>query len=199
MGCIEASKESARQWHQKLEGPSEHFARRIRALACHYQIFEHLPKERRGGIKNSQSVMKNKAVLCTSCAWLIQQKKGSVTPGNFQKGINEVILPSLSIFPSRPPCEWTARQWLIKLGWQHTKIKKGVYIDGHERADVVSYRQNVFLPKMLEYEHWMTKHEQVGDKLQHIAPTLGAGERELIPEFHDETSFHAFEHKTTFW
>ena len=45
----------------------------------------------------------------------------------------------------------------------------------------------------------MAKYEQVGDKLQCIAPTLGAGKRELIPEYHDETSFHAFEHKTTVW
>lgn len=85
------------------------------------------------------------------------------------------------------------------MGWQRTKIKKGVYVDGHERADVVSYRQNTFLPKMLEYERRMAKYEQIGNNLQHIAPTLEAGERELIPEFHDETSFHAFEHKTTVW
>ena len=83
--------------------------------------------------------MKNEAVLRASRTWLIQQKKGSVTPVKFQKGINEVILPSLNIFPSKPLCERTACRWLIKLGWQHTKIKKGVYIDGHEHADVVSY------------------------------------------------------------
>ena len=131
-GRIEASKEIALQWHQKLEGSSEHFARRIRGLARHYQIFEHLPKEKRGGIKNSRSVMKNETVLRASRAWLIQQKKGSVSPGNFQKGINEIILPSLNIFPSKPLCERTARRWLIKLGWQRTKIKKGVYVDGHD-------------------------------------------------------------------
>ena len=45
LGRIEASKEISRQWDPKLEGSSEHFACRIRALACHYQIFEQLPKE----------------------------------------------------------------------------------------------------------------------------------------------------------
>lgn len=152
LGHIKASKEIAWQWHQELEGSSIYFACQLWALAHHYQNFEHLPKERQGGIKNSKSVMKNEAVYCASCAWLIQQKKGSVTPGNFQKVINGVILPWLKIFPSRPLCEQTPCQWLIKLGWQHTKIKKGVYVDGHEHADVVSYCQNIFLPKMLEYE-----------------------------------------------
>ena len=45
----------------------------------------------------------------------------------------------------------------------------------------------------------MAKYEQVGDILQRIAPMLGPGEQELIPEFHDETSFHAFEHETNIW
>ena len=52
---------------------------------------------------------------------------------------------------------------------------------------------------MLEYERQMVKYEQVDNKLQHIAPMLRAGKRELIPEFHDESSFHAFEYRTTVW
>ena len=43
LGRIEASKDIGRQWHQELEGSSDHFAWRIRALARHYQIFEQLP------------------------------------------------------------------------------------------------------------------------------------------------------------
>ena len=199
IGRIEASNEIARQWHQKLEGSSDHFARRIRALARHYQIFEQLPRERRGGARTKRSILKNEGVCRASRAWLIQQQKGKVTPAKFQKGLNKIILPSLSIYPNKPLCERTARRWLVKLGWQRTKIKKGVYVDGHEREDVVSYRQNVFLPKMAEYEQRMAKYERVGDNLQRVAPTLQPGERELIPEFHDESSFHAFEHTTSAW
>ena len=110
LGRIEASKEIARQFHQKLEGSSGHFARRIRSLARHYQIFEQLPRERRGGIKNARSILKNEAVHRASRAWLIQQQKGKVTPVKFQKGLNEIILPSLSIYPSKPLCERTARR-----------------------------------------------------------------------------------------
>ena len=40
LGRVAASKEIALQWHDKLEGSSDHFACRIRALARHYQIFE---------------------------------------------------------------------------------------------------------------------------------------------------------------
>lgn len=33
---------------------------------------------------------------------------------------------------------------------QHIDIKKGAYVDGHEREDVVAYRNDVFLPKIQE-------------------------------------------------
>jgi hypothetical protein len=35
-------------------------------------------------------------------------------------------------YPKKSSCEWTARQWLIKLGWRLTVLQKGVYMDGHE-------------------------------------------------------------------
>jgi hypothetical protein len=35
------------QWHK---GKGTHFARWVRILACHYQLFEQLPDEKQGGI-----------------------------------------------------------------------------------------------------------------------------------------------------
>ena len=57
-GCIEASREIAHQWHEK-EGSNIHFAWQIRALACHYQVFEQLLTERRGGRKSAKSLLKD--------------------------------------------------------------------------------------------------------------------------------------------
>jgi len=34
----------------------------------------------------------------------------------------------------------TARRWLARLGFHWTDVRKGVYIDGHERPDVVQER-----------------------------------------------------------
>jgi hypothetical protein len=46
----------------------------------------------------------------------------------------------------------TAKRWMHKLGYRWTFQPGGQYVDGHERADVVNYRQNVFLPAMAEVE-----------------------------------------------
>jgi hypothetical protein len=34
----------------------------------------------------------------------------------------------------------TATRWLQKLDWRYQKTQNGMYIDGHEREDVVAYR-----------------------------------------------------------
>jgi len=51
---IEASERIAEQWHEK-EG--KWFARKVRALARHYQVFEQLPLERRGGLKKARTLL----------------------------------------------------------------------------------------------------------------------------------------------
>ncbi|KAJ7495129.1 hypothetical protein FB451DRAFT_1019630 [Mycena latifolia] len=40
----------------------------------------------------------------------------------------------------------TAQRWMKRMEYCWTAEPKGMYSDGHEREDVVAYRQNVFLP-----------------------------------------------------
>ena len=70
-------------------------------------------------------------------------------------------------------------------------------MDGHERADVVKYCKEVFLPLMARFEKFMVHYE--GPELKHIAPLFQPGEREIIPNFHDESSFHANEEVRSLW
>jgi hypothetical protein len=44
--CMHASQDIAQQWQ---DGTGTHFACHIHFLACHYQLFEHLPASTRGG------------------------------------------------------------------------------------------------------------------------------------------------------
>jgi hypothetical protein len=57
-----------------------------------------------------------------------------------RKGISK---PSISIR--------TALRWLEKLGWTYGKLKHGMYLDGHERLDVVEYRQ-AFVERWMQHE-----------------------------------------------
>jgi hypothetical protein len=77
-----------------------------------------------------------------------------VTPLKFRTALHEVIFPSLDValVEGKTVCERTTCRWLYRLGFSPHETKKGVYVDGHERADVVEYRQTKFLPLMLEYD-----------------------------------------------
>ena len=191
LGRIEASLEIARQWH---EGEGKHLARKVRALAWHYQVFEQLPAEKRGGRANALSPLKDERLQLAAHQWLMLQEVGQVTPQQFQHALNETILPALSIVLARPLCERTARCWLLKLGWQQMRLRKGVYMDGHERNDVKKYRWEVFLLAMAAFEHCIVHFE--GPELLRVDPQLAPGERKVIAIFHDECCFHGNDYRT---
>ena len=59
----------------------------------------------------------------------------------------------------------TANNYLKELGYVYTKVKKRMYVDRHERKDVMVYRK-VFLERMNELEDRMPIFS--GDNLKKI-------------------------------
>ncbi|KAF9498601.1 hypothetical protein BDN71DRAFT_1530368 [Pleurotus eryngii] len=191
---IQASLEIARLWH---ENTGNWFARRVRDLARHYQNFEQLPKERRGRACMRRSWLHDPAVRSHVQRFLRNVPTGKVTPRALSKHVNDTIFPELGINPKKPLSNRAGARWLQKLGWRHTLVKKGVYMDGHERPDVVQYRNDVFLPQMAKYEARMVHYE--GPELRQVEPKLADGEEEIIPLFHDESCFHANDQTNRAW
>ena len=56
----------------------------------------------------------------------------------------------------------TARRWLRCEGFRYISHKKGLYFDGHDRPDVVSYHQDHFLPTMKKHKPRFVRYT-VGD------------------------------------
>ena len=72
-------------------------------------------------------------------------KKGepNMTARSFCFWVNDELLPSC-VLPPQYPRQITvpiARRWLHHLGFTPRNHRKGVYIDGHEREDVVEHRK----------------------------------------------------------
>jgi len=74
-------------------------------------------------------------------------------------------------------------------------LKKGIYMDGHERLDVVEYWLKTFLPLMVLHEKKMVQWVAKGSKLVHVDLDLGLGEKRVIAVFQDESCFHVNEYK----
>ena len=94
----------------------------------------------------------------------------------------------------------TARRWLHKLSWRYRQKKKGMYIDGHERADVVEYRKG-FVERWREYERRFVIYENDGNVLS--TPTgfpVPQGVRfRLILVTHDESTFYENDRRKLQW
>ena len=76
-------------------------------------------------------------------------------------------------------------------------VRKEVYMDGHERGDVVKYQQEVFLPAMARFQAHMAKFE--GTDLKKVDPILNVDWKGIIALFHDECCFHAYNEAQSLW
>ena len=63
----------------------------------------------------------------------------------------------------------TACRWLHQLGYNWRDIRKGVFIDGHERPDVVEYR-NQFLREIEAVKPYLVEFEEDGSVKSKIYP-----------------------------
>lgn len=90
----------------------------------------------------------------------------------------------------------TAQRWLAKLKWRYSKAKNGMYIDGHERVDVVAYRQ-AFVYRWAEYEVRFPFLDDSGNPLPH--PSNSRPFFNLILVTHDESTFFQNDQRTTCW
>lgn len=55
----------------------------------------------------------------------------------------------------------TAQRWLHRMGWRYGRKRNGMYVDGHEREDVVEYREE-FIKRWKVYDKRM-----YSDKILH--------------------------------
>ena len=91
-------------------------------------------------------------------------------------------------------CSRTARTWLNKLGYEYKDVRKDVFIDGHERPDMVEDRAN-FLKVMEDLKPYMVEFEPDGTMKPKIYPincvVEGSNRRLVIVITNDECTFSA--------
>ncbi len=73
--------------------------------------------------------------------------KPNMTAVSFCHWVNGHLLATQVLEPGYPRkvSLETAHKWLMELGFTVLEHKKGTYVDGHERSDMVEYRQRFFV------------------------------------------------------
>ena len=95
----------------------------------------------------------------------------------------------------------TALRWLEKLGWSYGKLKNGMYLDGHERSDVVEYRRG-FVERWMGYDRRFHQWDHDGTELPRPDgfPVPGAiGRFRLILVTHDKSTLFQNDERETGW
>jgi hypothetical protein len=94
----------------------------------------------------------------------------------------------------------TAQRWLHKMGWRYGRKRNGMYVDGHEREDIVQYREQ-FIERWKVYDKRMYSYDNDGNRDNELTgfPVPPAQRFRLILITHDESTFYETDRRKTAW
>ena len=128
----------------------------------------------------------------------------NLTSHSFSRWVNQSLLPNSILDPgyTRSISVETGHKWLHKLGFDVLDKKKDVYIDGHERDDVVQHHQR-FLYQMVSggfLSHESAPSEEACSAFpDDLEPPSVEQRHKNIFIFHDESTFNANDDENLLW
>jgi hypothetical protein len=127
----------------------------------------------------------------------LQQITHDEMPQGLKKYMEIALFPRIQLKVKKGISLSTARRWLQSEGFQYIGHKKGLYFDGHDRPDVLAYRQNIFLPQMERHFPRLACY-QVGNVDKEVLATNFV-ERPLVLVAQDEMTSQAHDTVTKSW
>ena len=160
-------------------------------------------KHQRSGVLWKNEELSKKA---TEYIWSNAAVKGrpNLTAADFCVWVNESLLPNSTLEPGFPCkiCLETTRKWLHHLGFEVLSAKKGTFIDGHERDNVIESRK-LFLRKMKKIGFLHFTNAPTEDTIkalpQDFDPPTNDRRSKTVVFFHDESTFMSNEDQSTQW
>lgn len=183
----------------KAAGHGVNHARNLRMWILRFINSGKLPLHRYGSYHSS--ILEDEDFSCDIQLHLLELgKKGYISA---QDIVDYVATPEVQEqlgTKARTIHERTACRWLKKLSWRYTCKKKGMYVDGHERADVVEYRKG-FVERWKEYEKRFLTFDNDGQPSNTLVgfPVPQVGRFRIILVTHDESTFYANDRRKSKW
>jgi len=184
MGKVEAAEIAS----ECLPGGASRTARCILNWTNVFLATGRLPVSNQGKHQKSVSLLSDEDVSIRIRDWLIETSKVHRTPEKLAKWVNHSLLLEMTGTCMSNVSVCSVRRWMNTLGYKYGIWKKGVFIDGHERADVVEYRTE-FLQRMLSRFKFMQWWE--GDDMETALGQECESENEIVWISHDESIFYA--------
>ena len=193
MSALDAAQEAA-----SISGFNERTVRRYSK-----QFFDNRGKfpESRQGKHERQCLFNDEDLRLEAAMWVrenaYKKGEGNATAPSFCEWVNDCLLPSHNLSPELPRSISirTATRWLSRLGFRPTSHKKGAFVDGHERDDVVMYRRE-FL-RQLKDSH--RPPPPCSDERAATPPLNAESMKKLVLIYHDESIFNTSEGQLWMW
>ncbi|KAJ7037079.1 hypothetical protein C8F04DRAFT_1180803 [Mycena alexandri] len=177
----------------KSQGHGSYRARSIRSWIHAFLIAKKLPLHRYGQYHSSILNDEDFADAIKLHLQSVTQKDGHfkaqdlvdfVASQEMQELLDEAGIHKRSI------SVWTARRWLKRLDWCYGHRKNGMYIDGHEREDVVAYCAAFVKRWLEEYEPRMVSYDNDGNPVKNLEGYVLTGKyKETLLGNHSELSW----------
>ena len=136
-----------------------------------------------------------KTLLPAEAEKYVQDLVENEMPEGLRQYMEVVIFPCIQLKTTKGISIKTACHVMHEEGFHYTEHKKAVFYNGHERPDVVGYRQDVFIPRLQElcprFVHYQPDNlKQLADPVLTAADqTLHYGDsRKLVLVAHDEST-----------
>ena len=161
-------------------------------------------KEGKQGKYKRHCLLNDENLRLEAAMWVRENayRKGeaNMTATSFCQWVNNDLLPSYHLPPNLPRTisVRTATRWLHKLGFRPQSHKKGAYVDGHEREDVVKSRDE-FLKKLKELKETHLPPPPCSDKRAATPPPDAEMRKKLVLIYHDESIFNTNEGQVWMW
>ena len=167
-----------------------------------------LPESKQGHYQRTGVLWKNESLNRKATRFIranaAVKGQANLTVGTFCEWVNEELLPSETLEPGFPRSIHieTARKWMHELGFEVLSHKKGTFVDGHEREDVVEYRKK-FLRRMVALGFLNSMNAPSEEARKALPTDLECPPQEVLEKtvvfFHDESTFQSNEDQPTFW
>ena len=166
-----------------------------------------LPDSKQGQYQRSGVLWKDEELNRRASEYIrannVVKGRPNLTITSFCQCVNEELLPNATLspgFPRRVSIE-TARCWLHELGFSVMRAQKGTFVDGHERDDVVEYR-NKFIRRMVGLG-FINGNNAPTEEAKRALPIGIEPQQERVDKtvifFHDESIYHVNEDQPSFW
>lgn len=167
-----------------------------------------IPESKQGDYQRTGVLWKNETLNKKATRFIrgnaAVKGKPNLTVSIFCQWVNEKLLPNETLepgFPRRIAIE-TARKWMHEMGFQVLTAKKGSFVDGHERQDVIECRKK-FLRRMVALGFLNMMNAPTPDARDALPDDLECPSQAVLDKtvvfFHDETIFQSNDDQPTFW